>query len=148
MGSGMLSLHYGAAKHTFHNGNLFIAAGLPTPAIVYCNLVSLLAACRKAHSDAVSGAATGLWKQLDKAPPDIASSIIISFGGSLITIASCESRVFAHSPVSKSWVCVGELTSPLCSMNITLVAPTGELLVMGNKDPHSSGVWKAELKCS
>lgn len=156
------------ANHCFHHGKLFLTPA-PNQAFIYstifCEVETLRAHCSEhAAGDKPTGV---LWKTIDrdrdvgfavhgtvKYRLDRFSRFYASLGGHLVTSKydtpyPRQLLLFAHSPLTQSWVSAGEIPAPLehsaCGFMATVPLPrTGELVVIGGTIPMK--VFKATLK--
>lgn len=136
--------------YCFHDRKLFLNPASIEPfifSVVYCKIKTLLAHCNLC---AAGGKSMGiLWKTIDrnrdigfsacgttKYRLDKFARFFASLGGRLVT-SKCDAPwpraylAFAHSPVTKSWVSVGNVPDSFNSFSaITVALPTGELVVM------------------
>lgn len=138
-------------KSTIHNGSLFLTSrGVGFSSAVYCRLDSLLTACKQARVGKLD-MTTQLWKTLEKPKPAYNP---VSFGGQLVisrrtfVLGSGTNELYALSPLSQTWVHVGDIPENL-RLVITLVLPSGELVVIGRcYVPISRGyiVYKGAVK--
>ena len=127
-------------NHCFHNGKLFMTLNSRRCLVFFCEVETLLAQC----TECVAGKElrSSLWKTIDKEcdlgfstkfscgkyiPYDCSFS---SLGGYLVTI-SC-ACFWAHSPYTKSWICVGKICTSLWC-NTVLVSRGSELVLFGDK---------------
>ena len=142
---------------TFHNGNLYMMAGLDTGkdyCAVYCTLESLQSACEQACSRR-SKPAGSLWKTLN-VPDTISSngemSYPVSFQGQLIAtdrhLFMQSSQISAYSPFTSQWVRVGDLPEKFTT--ILLVFPTNpnELVAIGHKKVSKASIESKSICCS
>ena len=128
-------------NHCFHNGKLFMTLS-STHSVFFCEVETLLAQC----TECVAGKEprSSLWKTIDKEcdvgfstkfscgkyiPYDCSFS---SLGGYLVAMSSAcfSNMIWAHSPYTKSWICVGKICTSLW-YNTVLVSRGSELVLFG-----------------
>ena len=131
-------------NHCFHNGKLFMTIDSlgslsQTYSVFFCEVETLLAQC----TECVAGKEprSSLWKTIDKEcdvgfstkfscgkyiPNDCSFS---SLGGYLVAMSCAHfaNLIWAHSPYTKSWICVGKIFTSLWY----LVSRGSELVFFG-----------------
>ena len=129
-------------NHCFHNRKLFMTLNSRRCLVFFCEVETLLAQC----TECVAGKEprSSLWKTIDKEcdvgfstkfscgkyiPYDCSFS---SLGGYLVAMNYvCYSNlIWAHSPYTKSWICVGKNCTSL-GYNTVLVSRGSELVLFG-----------------
>ena len=131
-------------NHCFHNGKLFMTLDSRqfTYSVFFCEVETLLAQC----TECVAGKEprSSLWKTIDK-ECDVEFSTKFSCGkyipnacsfsslGGYLVAMSCAwfySLIWAHSPYTKSWICVGKICTSLWYSTV-LVSRGSELVLFG-----------------
>ena len=108
--------------------------------VYYASLDSLVASCQPSEKPLPSA-----WKRLPGVPHERSSTAV--FGNRLIAVGGVNSSIHAYSPLTQSWVHVGDMPVELWT-TCTAVLPTGELMVIGgvNSIPMvESCVYKTSL---
>ena len=137
-------------NHCFHNGKLFVTLISLEPLffVFFCEVETLLAQC----TECVAGKEprSSLWKTIDK-ECDVgfstkfscddflayACSFTASLGGYLVECTPhSPPLIWAHSPYTKSWICVGKICTSLFRNNNTavLVSRGSELVLFGENN--------------
>ena len=134
-------------KCTIHDETLYLMGGYKQDkSVFYCKLDSLLSSLQSNDT---------LWKTL-QVPLYNSSCVtfhhhLVSVGGttsSSSSSSSSSSDIHAYSPLTQSWLHVGDLPIKLNSTASTVIS-TGELVVIGGMTVHylySCKVFKASLK--
>ena len=123
-------------KSIIHHRNLYLMGGSPYKQrdyVFYCKLDSLLD--KEFYLEKDISQSSGLWKYFSSVHTISCSSSfmghLVSTGGmSVSPIADRSCKIRAFSPLSHSWVHVGDVPRPLVRAG-TIVLPTGELVVVG-----------------
>ena len=116
---------------TLHNGKWYL---ISWSKLLYCNLESLLMNYEQSSD---------VWSKID----DNFSYVgIVSFGQQLVAIGRGGPTIHAFSPLTQSWVHVGDMPEVL-AYSSTIVLPTRELVVIEEElgENESSSVFKASL---
>ena len=123
---------------TIHNGNLYVTRN-SVDSVFYCRLDSLLATCFQARTSTT----TQVWKLL-KCP--FPAHCIASYGQQLLVLKSQNraNEMFAYSPLTQSWVHVGECS--IRQQKCSIVISSGELLVFGCNMRQQPKFFKAMLR--
>ena len=137
-----LPLQCSSIKCTIHDGILYLMGGYgPNKSVFCCKLDSLISSLQSNDT---------LWKKTSQVPLYYSSCVtfhhhLVSVGG---TSSSSSSNIHAYSPLSRSWLHVGDLPIELNSTASTVIS-TGELVVIGGVTTSLSlsyKVFKASLK--
>lgn len=145
------------ANHCFHNRNLFLTLAPYRPFLgstIFCELETLVAHCTGAATGDEPGG--GLWKIIAKDRdvgftmyrkywPDQFSGFFASLGGYLVTSkVKPWPSLYAHSPLTRTWVTVEEIPALLDKVSVIVPLPaTGDLVLFS---VFSRKVVKATLR--
>ena len=134
-------------KCTLHKGK-YLFGGYPQSIAYWCDIKSILKSCEQSG---INKAPVYVWSQFEF---PLEHSSLASFGQHFISIAGItnydyrSSDVFAVSPLSQSWIHVGNLSIALYRA-ASIVLPTGELVVIGGNTggvSYSASVFKSTLR--
>ncbi len=143
MRTSLLPLARSYMKSTCHSGNWYLVGGISQYVTIFC--ASLVALIEKATQPRDSSTQETAWQTLPDVPYLYSTSA--TFGGALVTVGGKErsgalcSSVHMYSPLTRSWVKVGDVPEALDS-TCTISLTTGEMLVIGGR---SEGVGKSRL---
>ena len=129
-------------SHTVIHNVLYLVGGYKTSAIGSYTKTVMSASIPQLLESCLQPSRTPPVQWQSGSIPDVPHyySTAASLGGCLVVVGgstrpsrnALESSVHAYCPSSSSWVCVGQLPQPFAEC-ITVILPTGELLVLGGK---------------